>query len=207
MCGLHANTFLFDTSAWYDRTMVNTVFLETIRLAVLGAYQLDILYPCDEIPGVQWLRVDPYGLVYKGLSRRRMRSGIWYLVAFCHTCRSFCPFRVGYIEDLKVGNEEIAIQPAFDLHAYWQEARQHLEQQMHPFALDLRVQPAARSGLSGDSTILREEPDGSVVVQVNVESVEAAISYVLALGKDATVLSPEHVRLAVAETAQYIASM
>ena len=198
---------LFDTSAWYDRTAVNTAFLETIRLAVLGEYQLEILYPREEIPGVQWLRVDPYGLVYKGLSRRRMRTGIWYLVAFCHTCQSFCTFRVGYIEDLKVWHEKIAIQPQFDLRSYWQQERQHLEQQMHPFALVLRVQPAARSNLSGDSTILREELDGSVVVQVNVESVEAAISYVLALGKDATVLSPDNVREVVAETAQSIADM
>lgn len=198
---------LFDTSAWYDSTTVNTAFLEIIRLAVLGEHRLEILYPCDDPPGVQWLRVDPYGLVYKGLSRRRVRTGIWYLVAFCHACQLFCTFRVGYIEDLRVSGEKVAIQPEFDLRVYWQEARLHLEQQLHPFALVLRVQPAARSGLPGDSTILREEPDGSVVVQVNVESVEAAVSYVLALGKDATVLRPDAMREAVAETARTIAEM
>jgi predicted DNA-binding transcriptional regulator YafY len=199
---------LFDTTAWYDRAApVNTAFLETIRLAVLGENQLEILYPADDIPGVQWLRIDPYGLVYKGLSRRRMRTGIWYLVAFCHTCHTFCTFRVGYIEDLKVLDEKIAIQPNFDLRSYWQEARQYLEEQTHPFALVLRVRPVARSSLSGDSTILQEEPEGSIVVQVNVESIEAAVSYVLALGTGATVLSPTNVREAVAEAARSIAEM
>ena len=201
---------LFDTTAWYAHgraAPVNAVLLENIRLAVLGENQLDILYPADNAPGVQWLRVDPYGLVYKGLSRRRVRTGIWYLVAFCHNCHSFCAFRVGYIEDLKVLNEKIAIQPAFDLRSYWQQARQHIEEHTHPFILTLRVQPSARPSLSGDTTILQEEPDGSLVVQVNVESLEVAISYVLALGTGATVLSPENVREAVVEAARSIAEM
>lgn len=201
---------LFDTTAWYTHgrvAPVNAIFLESIRLAVLGENQLDILYPADDAPGVQWLRVDPYGLVYKGLSRRRIRTGIWYLIAFCHTCRSFCAFRVGHIEDLKVYDERAAIQPNFDLRAYWQQARQHIEEQTHPFTLTLRVQPSTRPSLSGDTTILQEQPDGSLVVQVNVESLEAAISYVLALGTGATVLSPDNVREAVAEAARSIAEM
>src|SRR5579883_2605745 len=201
---------LFDTTAWYARgrtAPVNAVFLESIRLAVLGENRLEILYPADDLPGVQWLRVDPYGLVYRGLSRRRVRTGIWYLVAYCHNCRSFCAFRVGYIEDLKVLPDRAAIQPDFDLRSYWQQARQHLEEQTHPFTLILRVQPAARPSLSGDTAILQEEPDGTLIVQVTVDSLEAAISYVLALGTGATVLSPDNVREAVAEAARSIAEM
>ncbi|HLI05127.1 MAG TPA: YafY family protein [Ktedonobacteraceae bacterium] len=205
---------LFDTTAWYDRAgragrsaPVNSVFLESIRLAVLGENQLEILYPANDAPGVQWLRVDPYGLVYKGLSRRRVRTGIWYLVAYCHNCHTFCTFRVGYIEDLRVLDAQANIQPDFDLRSYWQEARQYLEEQTHPFALVLRVQSSTRPNLSGDTTILQEEPDGSIVVQVNVESLEAAISYVLALGTGATVLSPSNMRAAVAEAARSIAEM
>lgn len=202
---------LFDTAAWYDRTgratQVNTVFLESIRLAVLGENQLEILYPANDAPGVQWLCIDPYGLVYKGLSRRRVRTGIWYLVAYCHSCHTFCTFRVGYIEDLKVLDEKATIQPDFDLRSYWQQVRQYLEEQNHPFALVLRVQPSTRSNLSGDTAILQEEPDGSLVMQVNVESLEAAVSYVLALGTGATVLRPDNVREAVAEAARSIAEM
>ena len=156
---------------------------------------------------MQWLRIDPYGLVYRGLSRRRVRTGIWYLVAYCHNCRSFCAFRVGYIEDLKVLPDRAAIQPDFDLRAYWQEARQHLEEQAHPFTLTLRVQPAARPGLSGDITILQEQPDGTLIAQVTIDSLEAATSYVLALGTGATVLGPDTVREAVAEAARSIAEM
>lgn len=198
---------LFDTTAWYDRATSTTSYLETIRLAVLKAYQLEILYPCMDLPGVQWRRVEPYGLVYKGLSRRRARTGVWYLVAFCQECRAFSTFRVSYIEDLQVCAEKVTPRPDFDLRAYWQEARRHLEEQMQPFALKLHVLPAARSGLTGDCTVLSEEQDGSVLVSVNMESIEAAISYVLALGADAVVLSPKKVRELVAKTARAIAEM
>ena len=76
---------------------------------------------------------------------------------------------------------------------------------MQPVDVTLRVKSAARFGLRGDSTVLSEEADGSVVVRINVESFDAAISYVLSLGADATVLHTARIRDAVAETAQAIA--
>jgi len=197
---------LFDTEAWYRQPEGMPTYLETIRLAVLGALQLDILYPCNTQPGMQWRRVEPYGLVYKGLPRQRMRVGIWYLVAFCQTCREICAFRVGYIEKLNVSSDKVIIPPDFDLNAYWQKARLQLEEQQ-PFTLLLHVTPAARPGLPGDYTVLNEESEGSSIIRVNVESFNAAVSYALALGTNATVISPLAVGEAVAEVAKGIAQM
>ena len=195
---------LFDTTAWFGSSTTTTAYLETIRLAVLGSLQLDILYAGDA-GEMRWQRIEPYGLVYKGLSRRHIRTGIWYLVAFCQLTREFRAFRVGYIEDVRVCEEKISPRPGFDLEAYWQKARRHLEKHMQPVDLILHVSATARAGLHGDSTIMHEEADGSVVVQVNVESLDAAISYVLSLGADATVLQPLAIRKAIASTAQAIA--
>ena len=198
---------LFDTSAWYDNSTSSAVYLEEIRLAILGSCQLQILYPHSCTPGLEWRRVDPYGLVYKGLSRRHVRTGIWYFVAFCHECQSYHTYRVSSIEDLKVCEEKMTRRPDFDLPTYWQEARRHIEEQMQPLVLKLRVLPSALSGLRGDYTVLSEEQDGSVIVHVNMESLEEAVSYVLALGSDAWVLSPKQVREKIAATAQAIAAM
>ncbi len=198
---------LFDTTAWYESSATTTVYLEEIRLAVLGAQGLEILYPCAGVAGAQWRRVDPYGLVYRGLSRRHVRTGVWYLVAFCHTCQAFCTFRVSNIEDLRVCEEKITPRPDFDLQAYWQEARRHLAEQLQPLVLTLRVLPAARAELRGDYTVLSEEQDGDMVVQVNVESVDEAVSYVLALGASVAVISPKKVREAVAAAARAIAEI
>src|SRR5215469_4682160 len=196
---------LFDTTAWYESSATTTVYLEEIRLAVLGAQRLEILYPCAGAASVQWRRVDPFGLVYKGLSRRHVRTGVWYLVAFCHTWQALCSFRVSNIEDLSVCEEKITLRPDFDLQAYWQEARSHLEEQLQPLVLTLRVLPAARTGLRGDYTVLNAEQDGSIVVQVNLESIDEAVSYVLALGASIVVVSPKKVREAVAAAARAIA--
>ncbi len=195
---------LFDTAAWYRQPKGIPTYLETIRLAVLGGLQLDILYPCNSRPGMQWRRVEPYGLVYKGLPRQRVRVGIWYLVAFCHTCREVCSFRVSYIEQLNVEQDKVTIPADFDLKAYWQKARIQLEEHQ-PFTLILHVTSAARPGLPGDYTVLKEEPEGSAIIRVNVESFVAAVAYSLALGINATVISPTEVSEAVVEAAKGIA--
>lgn len=203
---------LVDTSAWCNTTREPT-HLETIRAAVLGSYQLDVLYPgtsCQLLPetGMLWRRIEPYGLVFKGLSRRHARTGRWYLVAFCQRCHAFHTLRVSEIEQVHVHEETITPHPNFDLHAYWREARKQLEKVQPPITLKLRVTAVARySPLHGDVTIIKEEQDGSAVVQVNMESVDDAISYALGLGADATVLDPPQVRSAVASTALAISEM
>lgn len=198
---------LFDTSAWYDRSASSTVYLEEIRLAILGSCRLQVLYPHACAAGLQWRDVDPYGLVYKGLSRRHARTGIWYFVGFCLDCQDFHTYRVSFIEDLKVCEEEMTRREDFDLRAYWQQERRHIEEQTRPLVLTLRVLPSAFSGLRDDYTVLSEDEDGSIVVHVNMESLEEAVSYALALGSDARVLSPKLVREKIAATAQAIAAM
>ncbi|GCE30916.1 transcriptional regulator [Dictyobacter alpinus] len=201
---------LVDTSAWCNKTQEPT-HLETIRAAVLNSYQLDVLFSdtscCQVHPGagMLWRRIEPHGLVFKGLSRRHARVGRWYLVAFCQRCRSFHTLRVSDIEQVYVHEETITPRPNFDLHDYWREARKQLEKLKPPIIFKLHVKAVARySTLHGDVTILKEEPDGSAIVQVNAESMDDAISYALGLGADATVLDPPHVRMAVAQTAQAI---
>jgi len=202
----------FDTSAWYGSSEAFPTFLETMRAAVLGSHQMDILYPCstcNDYPGagVLWRRVEPYGLVFKGVSRRHIRTGHWYLVAYCLACQTFHAFRVSEIEQLCVRKEAITLRPHFNLRAYWREARKYLEKQAPPTALLLRVSPAARYGMPGDVKLIHEEQDGSALMCVNIESIDAAISYALGLGADATVISPPQVRDAVAATAQAITEM
>ena len=191
---------LIDRTEWCNAT-TSPPYLETLRSAVLDAYQLDILYPRSN----QWRRIEPYGLVFRGVSRRHVRSGIWYLVAYCLTHQRFVTFRVSYIEDVRVRNEPTTFRPDFDLQAYWQKERKHLEE--HPYTLKLKVRSPARHRLKGNFTFIKERPDGSFIVDVETESLDEAVSYVLGLGADATVLSPGQVRDAVVHAAQAIAEM
>jgi predicted DNA-binding transcriptional regulator YafY len=200
---------LFDTTAWCCQPLPTT-YLETIRSAVLDSYHLDLLYPCvscKDKPGVRWRHVEPYGLVFKALSRRHVRTGVWYLVAFCHTCQLFQTFRVGYIQNLRVRKEHIRAQPNFDLQSYWEEERRFLDVHKQSITLLLRITPQARYNLRGEHIVLQEERDGSALIQAELESVEAAAFYTLSLGTGATVISPEEVRQAVAAAAHAIAAM
>ncbi|GCF11874.1 helix-turn-helix transcriptional regulator [Dictyobacter arantiisoli] len=203
---------LFDTSAWC-KTSSSPTHLETIRAAVLGAHQLDILYPilnCVAAPSdmVHWYNIEPYGLVFKGLSRRHVRTGRWYLVANCRHCQSFHTFRVNDIEQICVRDEIVEAHPDFNLHSYWREARKQLEKQHPPIALRLHVNASARhSLLRSDITIQQEQKDGSAIIQIIMESLDDAIAYVLASGADVTVLDPPEVRAAVAATARAITAM
>ncbi|MDQ2884624.1 MAG: YafY family transcriptional regulator [Chloroflexota bacterium] len=201
---------LIDRTAWYSSAMPPS-FLETIRLAVLEARRLDILSPCDALCPksslTRWKSVEPYGLVFKSISRRHIRTGIWYLVAYCLSCQRFLTFRVSTIEDVRVREERITFDPDFDLQTYWREVRTHDEELQHPYTLKLCVRPPARYSLKGNFMPVKEKPDGSVIIRVEVESLEEAISYVLALGADATVLCPAQVRAAVVATARAIAEI
>lgn len=201
--------FIMDTTAWHNDT-TPPPYLETIRAAVLGGYQLEILYPCTECngsAGVSWRCVEPYGIVFKGISRRHARIGIWYLVAYCQRCQDFRPFRVSYIETLKVCDTPVTPRPEFNLRAYWKGARKYLEEHEQPFTIKLRLSAAGRYSLKGDYSILHEEADGGATVRVEVESLEAAISYVLSLGIEARVLCPRRIREEIVDRAQSIAEM
>jgi len=184
---------LFDSTAWYRRP-TTTAHLETVRAAVWAARQLDLLYPNADGGAASVRRVEPHGLVCK--------AGVWYLVAFCHLRQDFRTFRVERLEDVTVRDEAVTSRPGFDLQAYWAEARRRFEEQTTPLALVLRVSAAGLRRVRDSCTVRQAEPHGAAVVQVDVESAQAALAYALALGAEATVLEPQAIRQAVIEAAR-----
>jgi predicted DNA-binding transcriptional regulator YafY len=201
---------LLDTAEWY-RSSDPVTFLETLRAAVLGKRQLEILYAgslCfDQSKGKMcWRRIEPYGIVLKAVSRRHIRTGRWYLVAFCAYCQQFHTFRVSLIEQLRVCDDAILERPDFNLQSYWLEVRHRLEQ-IYPFKVIVHVTSATRQNLTGEFTVLCEKSDGSAIVNVELETFDAAVSYVLGLGAGTLVLDPPDIRVAVANTARAIADM
>ncbi len=188
---------LFDTTAWYRRP-ATTAHLETVRAALWGARQLDLLYGRSSGPDPSWRRVEPHGLVCK--------AGTWYLVGYCHVRRDFRTFRVDRIEDLTVREETVRPRPGFDLQAYWEQARRRFEEQTKPFALTLRVAASGRREVA-EATVLREDEDGCAVVLVLLESAAEATAYALARGAAVTVLNPPDVRDRVVAAAQAVAAL
>jgi predicted DNA-binding transcriptional regulator YafY len=194
---------LFDTHAWPQKPA--TAYLDLIRSALWKGQQLDILYPRTDGSALTWRRVEPYGLVYRGLPRPQVRTGIWYLIALCHCCHQIHPFRVGYIQDVCVRDEMVQKRDDFDLQTYWREARKYLDRRMQSLTMTLKIEAVARHRLRDGATIVREERDGSIIASVPVESLDAAVSYVLSLGPHALVIAPKQVREEVAQAVKHMA--
>ncbi len=188
-----------DVRAAWHRRPATTPHLETVRAAVWGARQLDLLYPRSDSPGLQWRRVEPHGLVCK--------AGMWYLVAYCQMRRDFRTFRVGRIEELQVREEAVRPRPGFDLQTYWDESRRRFEELTKPLTLTLRVTPAALRRLHSSGEALSQDPDDETVIAIDAESTQAAVDYALTLGPDAVILAPPEVRASVAARARAIAAL
>jgi predicted DNA-binding transcriptional regulator YafY len=184
---------LFDTTEWYTRP-TRTEHLETLRSAVWGARQVDMLYPRSNGPDDAWRRAEPHGLVCK--------AGVWYLVAYCQMRKGFRTFRVDRIRDLHIREEATNPRPGFDLQRYWEEARDRFERQTAPFALTLSVAPSVFPKVRSEATVLSEDPAGWMRVRVDVSSADDAIKYALGLGSGAIVVDPPEVRAAVAQAAR-----
>lgn len=187
---------LFDTTPWY-RHPSPAEHLETVRSAVWGARQLDILYPRSDGVGTEWRRLEPHGMVCK--------AGVWYLVAYCRKRRDFRIFRVDRIEAVEVREETTTPRPEFDLEAFWAESRRRFEEQSLPFALTLRVVSESLIHIRSEGAVLEREEDGAAVVRVRLESAQSAVRYALSLGTDAIVLEPLSIADEVAAAARAIA--
>ncbi len=185
---------LFDTTAWHERPM-ETPYLEVLRHAVWGGFKVDLHYPGSD--AASWRPIDPLGLVCK--------AGYWYLVAYCFTRADFRTFRLSRILDLAVRDEKVDPRPCFDLHAYWDEARDRFEAISNPYSLTLRVARRARDRVPG-AHVLSDEGD-TLIVRFAAESLKHAIATVLSLGPDAVVLDPADLRAAVASAIAAMAAL
>jgi len=185
---------LFDTTAWHERP-IETPYLAVLRHAVWSGLKVDLHYPGSD--AAAWRPVDPLGLVCK--------AGYWYLVAYCFTRADFRTFRLSRVLDLVVREEKVDARPGFDLHAYWDAARDRFEAISNPYALTLRLAKGARDRVAGACVL---SDDGSMlVVRLAAESFSHAVAVVLALGPQAEVLDPPELRAGVAAAVQAIAAL
>jgi len=187
---------LVDISRWH-RSPEPPEYLETIRDAVWRQRCIDIFYHSADGTEGQWRCVEPLGLVWK--------AGSWYLAAYCRLRQDYRVFHLQRMRDVLTRDEVIGRHDDFDLTPFWEETRRRFETRTAPLALTFRAQPAVFGRLGSDHVRLREDGDGSVVVRVQAESVEAAIAHVLSLGSDVTVVEPAEVRDGVAAAARAIA--
>jgi predicted DNA-binding transcriptional regulator YafY len=133
----------------------------------------------------------------------RFRQGRWYLVGFDRDRDAARTFRVDRIEGSpSTGKPGSAVLPeGFDAEAALPDEPWKIgEDETRPVRVlvDSLEGPRVVQQL-GDNSVSERRSDGSVVVELQVANEEALISWVLALGPHAEVLSPPEVRTGIVE--------
>jgi predicted DNA-binding transcriptional regulator YafY len=133
----------------------------------------------------------------------RFRQGRWYLVGFDRDRDAARTFRVDRIEGSpSTGKPGSAVLPeGFDAEAALPDEPWKIgEDETRPVRVlvDSLEGPRVVQQL-GDNSVSERRSDGSVVVELQVANEEALISWVLALGPHAEVLSPPEVRTGIVD--------
>jgi predicted DNA-binding transcriptional regulator YafY len=160
--------------------------LPALRVAIADRATVTFRYRGDE------RRIDPYGLL--------LREGYWYVIGYDHVRADRRTFRVDRIEgDITAGDAGAFDVPAgFDPRAEFPNDPKRLgdddaEPQIAQVAVFGPLAGVVRGEL-GDSAVVDERSDGSVVFAVHCANRGAFRSWVLGLGTDAEVLGPPEVR-------------
>jgi len=190
-------TILFDMTSWFGKK--DERYLDLLRQAVTEKRQAEILYPshCQLIQEKR--KIDPYGLICK--------AGVWYLAAFCHLRDDFRTFRVDRIRGVKVLDNKFTPSEGFDIGQYWKQAVKGYEQRKGEYPVKIKIDKKmagiVRRYIWGGELITNAK-DGSLIWQMEADSLEYATSFALSLGQHAEVLEPDELRKKVIKEAEKI---
>jgi predicted DNA-binding transcriptional regulator YafY len=198
-----ASRFHLDPAPWYARIEPLEI-LPTLAGAVWRDQRVRIRY--ESWKDTVARDVAPLGLVVK--------AGVWYLVALSKgEARTY---RVSNIRGLAVTGKTFVRPARFSLARHWAEASLAFEARLLRARAKVRVSaegrrllrdnyPAASQAVVAKSRKAR--PEGWVVAEIPVESVEQSARQLLRLGAEVEVLGPPALRAAVAAEARRVAGM
>jgi len=191
-----AGRFHLDAAGWFRATDA-VPLLPTIARAVWNARYLRFRY--GQAKDAEVRKVGPLGLVLK--------AGVWYLVA--QKGSAFRTYRVGRITEAEVLDETYARPAKFDLAGWWARSSREYEESAYRETVTVRLSPRGRLLLDmlgpyvlAAAAKTASEPDqrGWITCTIPLESADYGIRELMRLGVDAEVVSPEPLRIQMAQT-------
>jgi predicted DNA-binding transcriptional regulator YafY len=194
--------FHLDAPGWFGEAE-EPRHLRAISEALLADRLIEIRY--QSWRAEKHRRVAPLGLVLKG--------GNWYLAG--RVAKDVRTYRVARILDCAVQDETFARSADFDLGAYWRNATERLEAEMHPREAIVRLSPIgirllealtqpyvkARLRIAEDA-----DANGWRIATIPIGTTDwHAAAELLRLGPEAEVLAPQALRARMAELTQAMA--
>jgi len=191
-----AGRFHLDAAGWFRATDA-VPLLPTIARAVWNARYLRFRY--GQAKDAEVRKVGPLGLVLK--------AGVWYLVA--QKGSAFRTYRVGRITEAEVLEETYARPAKFDLGGWWARSSREYEESAYRETVTVRLSPRGRLLLDmlgpyvlAAAAKTASEPDqrGWITCTIPLESADYGIRELMRLGVEAEVVSPEALRIQMAQT-------
>lgn len=176
-----------DFSRWGNKSFDNEKFA-LLKVAVIHSKNVKIQY-ASSYGRINVRTVQPYKLAYKARA--------WYLKAFCTEKQDWRIFKLNRILDLEVLEESFA-------HRDFPGLTEPPEEETEQIVLRFPKEMAYRLYDEFDKTQVQQEADGHFIVNANMPQDAWLTGFLLSFGTQVEILSPVHLREAVAEQAKLI---
>lgn len=185
---LHSENWLeVDFSRWGNPGYDNETF-ELLRSAVIRRRNVKLRY-AGSYEDIHERTVQPYKLVYKAKA--------WYLQAFCTEKQDWRIFKLNRILDLEVLEEGFSqLNPPGPIETF--------EGEYPKVTLRFPKEMSYRVYDEFDKTQIQRQENGDLIVSANMPEDPWLIGFLLSFGTRVDILSPAHLKEAVAEQAKLI---
>ncbi len=171
--------------------------LEKLRQAIRGSHRVDMQYMGASTSEPLERTIDPYAILF--------RSGLWYVVGYCHRRFSVRTFRLDRIQEMTVSTETFQAPDDFDVRKYWENAFHNLLQVRIKMKFSKEYADIARNNRANWDEFETLQDD-SVIVTMNAPDLIWAASSVIAYGPAIEVLEPAELRVTLREWALAISA-
>lgn len=176
-----------DFSRWGSRESDNKKF-ELLKSAVIHKKCMQIRY-ASSYEAISERVVHPYKLVYKARA--------WYLQAFCTVRQDWRTFRCNRILDLQILNESFP-------HREFPESAESYEGKADQITLRFPKEMTYRVYDEFDETQIQRQDNGDLIVSARMSADKWLVGFLLSFGTQVDVLSPAHLKNALAQQARLI---
>ncbi len=176
-----------DFSRWGSRESDNKKF-ELLKSAVIHKKCMQIRY-ASSYEAISERVVHPYKLVYKARA--------WYLQAFCTVRQDWRTFRCNRILDLQILNESFP-------HREFPKSAESYEGKADQITLYFPKEMTYRVYDEFDETQIQRQDNGDLIVSARMSADKWLVGFLLSFGTQVDVLSPAHLKNALAQQARLI---
>jgi len=191
--------FHLDLGGWGQEHREPPPFLPALADAVINCLRVTFQYMSKRSAQRSW-DCEPLGLVLK--------SGAWFLAGRPHGDRDALTFRVSRMSALMVSQDRFDAVDDFDLASFWETQSKAYQATFASLVVTVQLPNSLHWRVRGQQVgEASATADDRIVVDLNLEGADDAVSYLLALGSAVEVLGPPSVREAIAAESARLAGL